>query len=211
MGIVVELNFMRKPRVLKAFITCVRCKETKPRAEFPARIDFPRAVQTTCTHCRENHRPYGPQKLAEKRCKSCDTIKPRSEFYELRNRITGKVSIRPECRPCTVKQRHGWKQLARAEGRKINALVHIGSHIKNFTRDDYWAMHQDQGGLCYICHQPPIGKWRLSIDHDHATDEVRGLLCDQCNCGLGNFKDSPELLLAAIEYLRRFSSESVVA
>jgi hypothetical protein len=41
------------------------------------------------------------------------------------------------------------------------------------------------------------------IDHDHVTKQFRGLLCQNCNMGLGQFKDSEGLLLKAIEYLRK--------
>lgn len=61
-----------------------------------------------------------------------------------------------------------------------------------------------QAGVCAICGAAPdTSKKRggLHIDHDHATGKVRGLLCEQCNIGLGNFKDNPEALRAAAKYL----------
>lgn len=54
---------------------------------------------------------------------------------------------------------------------------------------------------CAICGKPP--RARLQIDHNHKTGKYRGLLCDNCNIGLGHFKDSPELLRKAIDYLKR--------
>lgn len=61
-----------------------------------------------------------------------------------------------------------------------------------------------QGGLCAICGLPP-GKSGLQIDHDHRTGKVRELLCICCNTGLGKFRDTPELLQKALDYLRKHS------
>ncbi len=54
-----------------------------------------------------------------------------------------------------------------------------------------------EGKTCEICNSEE----RLAVDHDHATGEVRGALCTRCNIGIGYFKDSPDLLLAARQYL----------
>lgn len=66
---------------------------------------------------------------------------------------------------------------------------------------DYELMLRDQNGCCAICKtKPPKGK-RLDIDHDHSTGEVRGLLCGLCNRGLGLFKDNPNTLRSAADYV----------
>jgi len=63
---------------------------------------------------------------------------------------------------------------------------------------DYRAMRERQGNVCGICGTP--GK-RLCVDHCHATGKVRGLLCRDCNLGLGHYKDNPVFTRAATAYL----------
>jgi len=71
--------------------------------------------------------------------------------------------------------------------------------------DGYEKMLERQGQVCAICRQPPKGKRveRLSVDHDHETRKVRGLLCRRCNAALGLCHDSIEWLQKAISYLRK--------
>ena len=63
---------------------------------------------------------------------------------------------------------------------------------------DYRAMRERQKNVCGICKTP--GK-PLCVDHCHATGKVRGLLCRDCNLGLGNYKDNPVFTRAATAYL----------
>lgn len=71
----------------------------------------------------------------------------------------------------------------------------------------YEHLLRSQGGVCAICHKPesvlsPHGRPEpLCVDHDHATERVRGLLCRACNAGLGKYHDDPNLLRAAATYL----------
>jgi hypothetical protein len=72
------------------------------------------------------------------------------------------------------------------------------------TVEQYVAMAEAQGHVCGICLRPETEKYgALHVDHDHATNQVRGLLCGQCNTGIGKFRDDPDLLRAAIDYLAR--------
>lgn len=57
--------------------------------------------------------------------------------------------------------------------------------------------------VCDICNAPYKERRRHNIDHCHRTGKIWGLLCDDCNMGLGKFKDSPELLEKAKQYLER--------
>jgi hypothetical protein len=68
---------------------------------------------------------------------------------------------------------------------------------------DYDAMLAQQHGTCAICRTKPPDQ-TLAVDHSHVTERVRGLLCRDCNLGLGNFKDDPRLTRRAYEYLEAF-------
>ena len=74
--------------------------------------------------------------------------------------------------------------------------------------ESYDRLFTEQRGLCAICGKSETaisryGKVKLlSVDHDHATAEVRGLLCARCNTAIGMFGDDIEVLESAIKYLR---------
>lgn len=78
---------------------------------------------------------------------------------------------------------------------------HYMTYRYGVTEEQYLKMLNSQGGKCAICGTPPKDGKRFDIDHCHTTKTVRGLLCNNCNRGLGHFKDSKELLQNAIEYL----------
>lgn len=66
---------------------------------------------------------------------------------------------------------------------------------------EYERLLSKQNGLCAICQQRCSHGKNLSVDHYHLTGEVRGLLCCECNTGLGKFRDNPALLRQAAHYL----------
>lgn len=72
-------------------------------------------------------------------------------------------------------------------------------HVRKYglSSEVYQEMLSEQGGRCAICRR----KVRLHVDHDHQSGVVRGLLCFQCNVGLGGFRDNPVLLKRAVKYL----------
>lgn len=88
---------------------------------------------------------------------------------------------------------------------KVLARAMKQQYLKRYgvTPEDWDRMYLEQDGCCKICdaHQSVLSK-RLSVDHCHETGKIRGLLCMRCNAGLGNFRDDPELLVAAINYLK---------
>jgi hypothetical protein len=65
-------------------------------------------------------------------------------------------------------------------------------------REDKRLMKQVLGGMCCICGETVE---YAHVDHNHATGYCRGILCPQCNNGLGFFKDDPRLVQKAAQYL----------
>jgi hypothetical protein len=71
---------------------------------------------------------------------------------------------------------------------------------------DFERMLAAQGGVCAICGtDTPKGKGNFHVDHCHSTGAVRGLLCHDCNTGLGKFKDDTAQLQKAISYLNSYT------
>lgn len=71
------------------------------------------------------------------------------------------------------------------------------------TLEAYNQMFQKQNGKCALCfiHQSELDR-ALSVDHNHSTKAIRGLLCHTCNRAIGLFNDDPSKLQRAIHYLR---------
>lgn len=71
------------------------------------------------------------------------------------------------------------------------------------TTEEYNRLYDDQDGRCAICRQPEDIR-SLSIDHNHKTGKVRGLLCRNCNSAIGLLKDSPARVGRAYKYLKKY-------
>lgn len=114
-----------------------------------------------------------------------------------------------QCRTCGVEKSLSEFHKRSDTGRHQNACktcYHSAQLYRNYgiTLDDYDRMYEKQNGVCAICNLPQLSKrnTRLCVDHDHDTGEVRGLLCDSCNRGIGLLKDDPRLLERAAQYIR---------
>jgi hypothetical protein len=75
---------------------------------------------------------------------------------------------------------------------------------------EYDAKSEEQNGVCAICSQPETAMRRdrilpLSVDHNHRTGAIRGLLCHSCNIGIGSLADSPDRLRSAASYLDKWN------
>ena len=94
---------------------------------------------------------------------------------------------------------------ANRESKKRTYPARRDTLLKNrygVTAFDYDDLAKKQDNKCAICSLTPENK-RMDLDHCHKTKQIRGLLCNNCNRGLGHFKDNPVLLNNAIAYLNK--------
>ena len=87
------------------------------------------------------------------------------------------------------------------ENGKMKRRQHGLKHLYGITLDDYDRMLVEQNNCCAICKSPEPGHLHFSVDHDHKTGKLRGLLCNNCNRGLGMLGDNVERIKRALEYL----------
>lgn len=107
---------------------------------------------------------------------------------------------------------------ARSDKNKNNPEKLMATNLRKMygiTISDYEMMVEQQKNLCAICFQPetsihPRTKEikKLSVDHNHDTGKVRGLLCTRCNCMIGYARESEILLSKAIKYLRTYNAST---
>lgn len=155
----------------------------------------------------------------ERLCPICKLLLPFESYHKSASNAQG---IQSHCKLCQkaylVERRKArpahYLQLSRNWKHKNRDLVNERS--KTYSRKvlyglehgGYERMLEEQEHRCAICQTTtPGGKGVFHLDHDHVTKKIRGLLCQSCNYGLGNFKDSPALLQEAIIYLKKHNTK----
>ena len=129
--------------------------------------------------------------VENKRCPRCGEVKPLTDWSRNRSQRSGYGTY---CKPC-----HN-------EVVRNNRIKHYGStrsfHLnRRYGVDSVtieWLLLR-QGYVCAICGSPDPSH----VDHDHQSKNVRGILCFNCDRGLGKFDDSVSLMRKAIEYLTK--------
>lgn len=129
--------------------------------------------------------------LNMKTCKRYLVEKNLSSF-----RKTGKY-YKSYCNDCDNKISNIWKK-----NHKETVRAYKARYKFKIGQKDY-ELIKNRSEHCEICGKKEmIGGRKLTIDHDHNTGKVRGLLCMRCNLGMGSFFDDPLLLEKAAHYLR---------
>lgn len=151
-----------------------------------------------------------------KKCNNCLVIKDTSEFSKRTK--NGKDGLQANCKSCNREYRLSRKAHERAyrkEYRKRTPIQQKNKMLKysyGITIEKYHEMVLNQEGTCAICKNLVTV---LVVDHDHSCCKgpkscsrcIRGLLCRNCNLGLGYFKDNKQYLQKAMQYLQSFLPE----
>ncbi len=134
-----------------------------------------------------------------KRCPACTEVKVVEEFPRNRSALGGRGGY---CKLC-----HN------AKGKATYTRLYGGTRHYHLQRrygisaarvDD---LVSQQSGVCAIGQEAPAAH----VDHEHLTGKVRGVLCFNCNGGLGQFRDRPDVLKRAVAYLEEHAWRTLVA
>jgi len=183
---IVNTGLLTHPRLIDGLdggglMECYECHRRLKAGEFRINKSYKRGRDPNCKDCRKSAWAKDPE--AQKRSSDLAT----------RWRLYNPGSSR------TIARRH---------------------HLRDtygISLDDFLNEHSKRSGLCDICKMqcrsgpdhPSSMKCDLSVDHCHGTNAFRGLLCRQCNAGIGFFKDRDELVSAAVLYLKRHGIQTV--
>lgn len=126
-------------------------------------------------------------------CNRCGIGKSVEDFYRSSRSGDGRQGY---CKACDKVRR---ETPERMEAKKRSAWL---AQLRKYgtSEAEYQQMFERQMGLCLIC-QKPENNIKLAVDHDHATGEVRGLLCKRCNMAIGLLDDDPHIVTRAALYL----------
>lgn len=97
-----------------------------------------------------------------------------------------------------------YREYQREYQKKFYRKKHL-KRLYGITTQDYFDMLHKQESRCAICntHRDDLSR-DLALDHCHKTGQIRKLLCQKCNVGLGMFNDDENLIVAALSYLKEF-------
>lgn len=176
-----------------------------------AQIGRPR-TNDTATHCQNDHEltpantyvyPEGTTNAGKRVCKVCR----RNSQQKYKGRpVSGDVPIGAWNRNkthCPAEHPYALFGRVKNDGSRFCTICHRVGRIRRaygLTLEQWDALVLKQEGRCALC---LAEHGDLHVDHDHATGEVRELLCTNCNNGLGRFGDDPARLRAAADYIER--------
>lgn len=136
-----------------------------------------------------------------KRCKDCGEVKPLDEFGADKRRTDGKKSY---CKPCENARKAAWTKANPDKDAESQRRARLKANY-GITPEQYEEMLEAQGGRCACCGTTePGGNGAFNVDHCHDSNEIRGLLCSNCNAGIGKLGDNLDGVWQAMLYLVKY-------
>ncbi len=131
-------------------------------------------------------------------CLKCKANKTTDEFYSKEN----------QCKDChgIMGRKNYHKNMNPNKRTKLNLLNRLNR--RGMNEEIYQKMIKDCNNKCYICKKEMETP---HIDHCHKTNKVRGLLCKQCNSGLGQLTDNVSIMKSAIQYIKRHNNYQAIS
>ena len=196
---------------------CRECQTRKPHESFHNK-GYTSAGNikrdSVCKECRScvNKRfrdLYGADGL--KQCSKCGLYLKWDCFR--RRKQDGKLYLNSSCKNCNkiiwdkwVDKNKEHYQEIKKQSQNLLHHAHKKYERRGITKEQYDIVFKLQEGKCAICGSLPKDNHALAMDHNHATNEFRGLLCKECNRALGLFGDNIDVLTNAVNYLKERGS-----
>lgn len=175
-------------------LVCLVCGKRKAVEAFNKDKSRPSGRHPYCSDCvkAKRRKKVGPPPPPQTHCKRGHEFTPENTYVQ-------KNGSR-QCRACVN---------LLAKGRRDKRDDYRLRWQYGINLEDYMSLLDAQNGTCFICKSPPVNH-KLMVDHDHDTGVVRGLLCAQCNHGIGNFQDNPELIRRAATYVEAPPAQAIL-
>lgn len=155
-------------------------------------------------------RPHAAKALAERqkarkaamerrKCSRCQEEKPKEEFGS---------PTAPYCRACHADYERERRKTRARQDPAYTRMLNLRRY--GLTPEDVTRMLEAQGGRCAVCRADSPNGPGWHVDHDHSCCNTRkrscgrctrGLLCSRCNIAIGNMRDDPVILRAALDYV----------
>lgn len=152
--------------------------------------------------------------------KTCTRCKIEKDLNSFPRYYKDSTIVLPACRECrrlcqikyreknpektisySVKYQKQNKQAVKAAIRRHRLKKKFG-----ITVEQYEDKLMEQNGVCAICKKVCKSGRLLAVDHNHSTNKNRGLLCANCNIGIGHLQEDFDIIQSAVEYLKKYAS-----
>jgi hypothetical protein len=184
---------------------CTKCGHQKPLTEFGPHAHGKYGRQSKCRACYATYMAAHRAKWAATH--PAENQRAKREWRE-RNREAESAERRARWKEDPTRNK-AWRERNKEKVADYG-YAHLLKKKYGMTLEGYRSMVAAQGGCCAICREAVDGRRRFHLDHDHATNNVRALLCRACNHMLGNAKDNPRRLMAAIDYLVAHGAPGII-